>query len=52
MVACLPKPWFAELKGDTTLQQLAMLCRLLNNFGDSLGKKATSGTDAERKEAR
>ncbi|XP_027304993.3 PAX3- and PAX7-binding protein 1 isoform X2 [Anas platyrhynchos] len=52
VIACFPKQWFANLKGDKTISQLENFCRYLVHLADTIYRNSIGCSDVEKRNAR
>ncbi|XP_075767003.1 PAX3- and PAX7-binding protein 1 [Pelodiscus sinensis] len=52
VIACFPKQWFANLKGDKTISQLENFCRYLIHLADTIYRNSIGCSDVEKRNAR
>uniref|UniRef100_A0A8C0EIR7 PAX3 and PAX7 binding protein 1 n=1 Tax=Bubo bubo TaxID=30461 RepID=A0A8C0EIR7_BUBBB len=52
VIACFPKQWFANLKGDKTIPQLENFCRYLVHLADTIYRNSIGCSDVEKRNAR
>ncbi|KAM7180230.1 PAX3- and PAX7-binding protein 1 [Macrochelys suwanniensis] len=52
VIACFPKQWFTNLKGDKTISQLENLCRYLVHLADTIYRNSIGCSDVEKRNAR
>uniref|UniRef100_A0A8C9F864 Uncharacterized protein n=1 Tax=Pavo cristatus TaxID=9049 RepID=A0A8C9F864_PAVCR len=51
VIACFPKQWFANLKGDKTISQLENVCRYLVHLADTIYRNSIGCSDVEKRNA-
>ncbi|XP_065532896.1 PAX3- and PAX7-binding protein 1 isoform X3 [Lathamus discolor] len=52
VIACFPKQWFTNLKGDKTISQLENFCRYLVHLADTIYRNSIGCSDVEKRNAR
>ncbi|XP_015736950.1 PAX3- and PAX7-binding protein 1 isoform X2 [Coturnix japonica] len=52
VIACFPKQWFVNLKGDKTISQLENFCRYLVHLADTIYRNSIGCSDVEKRNAR
>ncbi|XP_050187767.1 PAX3- and PAX7-binding protein 1 isoform X2 [Myiozetetes cayanensis] len=52
VIACFPKQWFSNLKGDKTISQLENFCRYLVHLADTIYRNSIGCSDVEKRNAR
>ncbi|XP_029459437.1 PAX3- and PAX7-binding protein 1 [Rhinatrema bivittatum] len=52
VIACFPKQWFANLKGNKTISQLENFCRYLVHLAGTVYRNSICSSDVEKRSAR